>query len=98
MLVSRISRRVLAEHQIALTNEFTKGRTQNPSTHVGIIETELNPRKSIEHCVNVLNTSPRSVLYRDATSAPDDRPVKCPRVIVDGHVDTTFAYIREQFE
>ena len=94
MLVSRISRRVLAEHQIALTNDFANGRSRNPSSHVGIIQTELSPNASIRHCVDVLNRNPCSVLY----GFHKNGVVKCPRVIVDGHVDTTFAYIREQFE
>ncbi|KLO14956.1 alpha-ketoacid dehydrogenase kinase [Schizopora paradoxa] len=107
MLVSRISRRVLAEHHIALTEDFikgsTKGRpgrgalTRNASTHVGIIQTELSPKASIERCVDLLRKYPSSVIYRDPEN-PDSKNVPCPRVVVDGHVDTTFAYIREQFE
>ncbi len=104
MLVSRISRRVLAEHHIALTDDFIKGSskgrpargylTRNASTHVGIIQTELSPKASIERCVDLLRKNPSSAVYRDAET-PD---AVCPRVVVDGHVDTTFAYIREQFE
>lgn len=107
MLVSRISRRVLAEHHIALTDDFVKGSTKgrtgrgaltrNASTRVGIIQTELSPKASIERCVDLLRKNPSSVIYRDA-GTPGPSKVVCPHVVVDGHVDTTFAYIREQFE
>lgn len=101
MLVSRISRRVLAEHHIALTEDFwneknSKTKTKSPA-HVGIVHTELKPKDSIEKCVDLLKASSHSVIY-----ANPDRPAKnkieCPPVVVDGHIDTKFAYIRDQFE
>ncbi|PAV20924.1 alpha-ketoacid dehydrogenase kinase [Pyrrhoderma noxium] len=101
MLISRISRRVLAEHHIALTEDFlrsknkaTSKRTDNKD-HVGIINTELRPKDCIENCANVLRANPRNVVFSDPDTSVQ---MNCPEVIIDGHVDTKFAYIRDQFE
>lgn len=104
MLISRISRRVLAEHHIALTEDFLRSSSKdsNPSRksrtpHVGIINTELSPRRSIEKCAELLQTSPLNVVFADPECAVE-MGLECPRVVVDGHIDTKFAYIRDQFE
>ncbi|KAH8118303.1 alpha-ketoacid dehydrogenase kinase [Phellopilus nigrolimitatus] len=105
MLVSRISRRVLAEHHIALTEEFlrvkrdsdtVKGHTRS-SPHVGIIDTELKPKDIIENCAELLRLSPRGVVYADPEKVADAE-VEFPLIVVDGHLDTKFAYIRDQLE
>src|SRR6267154_4498471 len=57
MLVSRISRRVLAEHHIALSDSVV-GRnniTNKGDGHVGIIYTGLNVEKSVQRCTTLLH-------------------------------------------
>ena len=95
MLVSRISRRVLVEHHIALSNRFA-GHGHTPTDpHVGIIFTGLNVKKSVEKCARLLRERPVGI---------GDRPGHCnhvqdwPDVIVDGYVCTEFPYIREHLE
>ena len=94
MLVSRISRRVLAEHHIALSKSFSEGKSKaNQEPHVGIISTELNIKESIERCARLLAESP---LWSE--EAYHHKSPKHPNVIIEGHTDTKFAYIREHFE
>lgn len=56
MLVSRISRRVLAQHHIALSEVYSgKQKPQDSSEpNVGIITTGLNAKASIEKCASLL--------------------------------------------
>ncbi|KAL1747237.1 branched-chain alpha-ketoacid dehydrogenase [Schizophyllum fasciatum] len=84
MLVSRISRRVLAEHHIALTNNFNGHRLYARDPHVGVIFTGLSVARSVEHCAKLLRRRPSERGW--------------PEVRVDGHMDTKFAYIREHLE
>ncbi|KII95169.1 hypothetical protein PLICRDRAFT_34004 [Plicaturopsis crispa FD-325 SS-3] len=102
MLVSRISRRVLAEHHLALSKSFNErkrgqGRERDTSAdqHVGIIFTALTVRRSIEKCAQLLRERPR-----DIEDGVDEhaRSTSWPEVTIDGHVDTTFSYIREHLE
>ncbi|KAI0638198.1 alpha-ketoacid dehydrogenase kinase N-terminal domain-containing protein [Trametes polyzona] len=97
MLVSRISRRVLAEHHIALT-DFVRSRDQPSGSHesVGIICTGLRVQDSIERCTTYLRRRPHDV-EEDAVSGPLS-DADWSEVIVDGHKDTRFAYIREHLE
>jgi len=95
MLISRISRRVLVEHHIALSDHF-KGRNDTTAEpHVGIIFTGLNVKRSIEKCARQLRKRPADF---------EDWHGEChgieewPDVIVDGHVETGFPYIREHLE
>lgn len=96
MLVSRISRRVLAEHHLALSSAF-HGRDHDPDggDHVGIIYTNLKVKDSIERCVRYLTEA--------ADASPEERiPGKTflrrPNVVIDGQLDTEFSYIREHLE
>ncbi|TRM67523.1 branched-chain alpha-ketoacid dehydrogenase [Schizophyllum amplum] len=84
MLVSRISRRVLAEHHIALTNNFNGHRLYARDPHVGVIFTGLNVARSVEHCAKLLRRRPNEGGW--------------PEVRVDGHTGTSFAYIGEHLE
>jgi len=90
MLVSRISRRVLAEHHIALS-DIHAGRHSEASEepHVGIIFTGLNVRQSIERCAILLKEKPVGVEGNDG---------EWPDVVIDGHVETKFSYIKEHLE
>jgi hypothetical protein len=97
MLISRISRRVLAEHHIALSDFFTNHgeEADNGERHVGIIYTGLNIKRSIDKCTKLLRRHPHRI---------DENPVQVvpcpdwPDVVVDGHLHTNFAYIREHLE
>ncbi|KAK7049499.1 putative protein kinase [Paramarasmius palmivorus] len=95
MLVSRISRRVLAEHHIALSEAYIgqysrSGRRHESEAHVGIIFTAMDLKKSIERCAKLSRQQPIEEEYVSSTSTPE--------VIIDGHVDTKFSYIREHLE
>ncbi|KAF9534300.1 alpha-ketoacid dehydrogenase kinase N-terminal domain-containing protein [Crepidotus variabilis] len=95
MLVSRISRRVLAEHHIALSEGFVgRGQRTDGEPHVGIIFTGLNVKRSVERCARLLRESP--IWIYDEENLPD--PSCWPEVHVEGHVNTSFAYIREHLE
>ncbi|KAJ6539374.1 alpha-ketoacid dehydrogenase kinase N-terminal domain-containing protein [Mycena capillaripes] len=83
MLVSRISRRVLAEHHIALSEIHSGKQAPAPGEpHVGIIFTGLNVKRCIEKCGNLLR----------------QRGNGWPEVQIDGHLETHFAYIKEHLE
>jgi len=94
MLVSRISRRVLVEHHIALSEAYNGRKTLNDEPHVGIIFTGLNVKRSVEHCAHLLRQSP---IWLEDGSA-DSNPTGWPDIEVDGNIDTSFSYIREHLE
>lgn len=96
MLVSRISRRVLAEHHIALSDIFAgRGQESSGEPHVGIIFTGLNVKRSIERCVWLLRERPHNAEDHYGEGLKN---TGWPDVIVDGHLDTNFGYIREHLE
>jgi len=91
MLVSRISRRVLAQHHIALSQVFAgKHKPWDSSEpNVGIITTGLNVKASIEKCARLLR-------YQSLDAEGNaDTPVE---VIVEGDIGMRFSYIREHLE
>lgn len=92
MLVSRISRRVLVEHHIALSDHFVGRGDKVTEPHVGIIFTGLNVKRSIEKCTKLLRNRP--IDYQRKYG----RITEWPDVVVDGHVETEFPYIREHLE
>ena len=95
MLVSRISRRVLAEHHIALSEAYkSRGEKANDDPHVGVIFTGLNVKLCVEHCANLLQQSP--IWLEDGHADPD--LTGWPKIQVDGHIETSFSYIREHLE
>lgn len=96
MLVSRISRRVLAEHHIALSETFMgRGRETNGEPHVGIIFTGLDVKKCVERCTKLLS---ESALWSTDLRVYDGNETRKPEVHIEGHLNTTFAYIREHLE
>ncbi|KAH0840152.1 alpha-ketoacid dehydrogenase kinase [Lanmaoa asiatica] len=95
MLVSRISRRVLAEHHVALTKSLGNNSLEAQDPHVGIIYTALNLKNSVDKCVKLLQNRPYCI-EDDAEECSSNRG--WPEVIVDGHLDTKFSYIREHLE
>jgi pyruvate dehydrogenase kinase 2/3/4 len=94
MLSSRISRRVLAEHHIALSEAFAGhvGESADGEPHVGIIYTGLNVKRSINKCARLLRQRPRRV--EDGF----EEPMQWPEVLIEGHLETKFSYIREHLE
>ena len=98
MLISRISRRVLAEHHIALSETFSgRGRQTNGEPHVGIIFTGLNVKRTVEYCAHLLRESPLWITNSSDPSEDFD-PSRRPNVQIDGHIDTSFSYLREHLE
>lgn len=95
MLVSRISRRVLAEHHVALTKSLGTNSSETPNPHVGIIYTALNIKTSIDKCVELLQNQPYCI-EDDIEESKSDR--RWPEIIVHGYLDTKFSYIREHLE
>lgn len=96
MLVSRVSRRVLAEHHNALTRQVNCGEEPHAGGNVGIISTALEVNECIERCAQYLQHQPYR-LGEDLLSGPLSN-APWPKVIIDGHVKTKFAYIREHLE
>ncbi len=95
MLISRISRRVLAEHHLALSKSFSdRVKHAAGDAHVGIIFTGLNIKRSVEHCTKLLVES--RLWFADISA--DGEPPWQPKIQIDGHIDTTFSYIREHLE
>ncbi|KAJ4478130.1 branched-chain alpha-ketoacid dehydrogenase kinase [Lentinula aciculospora] len=94
MLVSRISRRVLAQHHIALSEIYAGKRKlwESAEPNVGIITTGLNVKVSIEKCANLLRNQ---LLEIEDAEGNAETPVE---VVVEGHVDMRFSYIREHLE
>jgi pyruvate dehydrogenase kinase 2/3/4 len=93
MLVSRISRRVLAEHHIALSDSLAGQRRSgegDEDAHVGLIYTALNVRGCVENCVRWLREKPLDV--------SEDEISQWPEFIIDGHLGARFSYIREHLE
>ena len=97
MLVSRISRRVLAEHHIALSDSVAgRGRgSSEEERHVGIIYTGLNVEKCVRRCAALLHQLARD---SDDPECPNSRDIPWPEVVIEGHTGTQFAYIREHLE
>lgn len=102
MLVSRISRRVLAEHHISLSEIHAGKHDESRASgepHIGIIFTDLNVKRSIERCARLLRERP--VCVDEDFGDEGVRIIKergWPEVVVDGHTEVKFAYIREQLE
>jgi pyruvate dehydrogenase kinase 2/3/4 len=107
MLVSRISRRVLAEHHLALSASFNSHAGESSATdkphhsdNVGIIYTNLSVKSSIEHCVRLLKSRPHHAVDLDKEFIEHGgNPIEdWPDIIIDGHEDTCFSYIKEHLD
>ena len=98
MLVSRISRRVLAEHHLALTQSLMEQeKSPDGGGNVGIIFTGLSVKRSLDKFIRVL-LSTESMPERLRLGLPKQGVYKLPEIVVDGQVDATFSYIREHLE
>ncbi|GBB94660.1 hypothetical protein RclHR1_00240008 [Rhizophagus clarus] len=93
MLRSRISRRVLAEQQINLTENWHDhgyiygADGLGDSINIGIVSTQCDSNDIVERCSHMTRNLCR-LIYK----------VEPPEVIIDNHVDTTFAYIPDHIE
>ncbi|EIN10655.1 alpha-ketoacid dehydrogenase kinase N-terminal domain-containing protein [Punctularia strigosozonata HHB-11173 SS5] len=95
MLVSRLSRRVIVEHHIALSDTYAGRDARGADAHVGIIDTRLDVGRTIQKCSSWLRE-------RHPDAEPDEVPgistVAWPEVVVEGQLATTISYIREHLE
>lgn len=83
MLRSRISRRVITEQHLALSESSQSGGEQE---RIGTIFTNCNPKSIIEKCISLI----------EAKMGGDK---KCPTVIIDGYGSCgDFTYISEHIE
>ncbi|OZJ05459.1 hypothetical protein BZG36_01668 [Bifiguratus adelaidae] len=89
MLRSRISRRVIAEQHLALTQNHHDPSWGDGHVHIGVVFTRCSTQETISKCVRLAQShvSKRFALTSDA-----------PRVDVDGHPDTHFTYIPDHIE
>ncbi|USW51499.1 Putative PDK/BCKDK protein kinase [Septoria linicola] len=98
LLRSRISRRVIAEQHLALTETFhspwhfpnaKKPLTAPEEDFVGEIFLKCNAKEVVEKCAATARD-----LVRDAYGPQ----VAIPEVVIQGHLDTTFPYIPSHLE
>jgi len=98
LLRSRISRRVIAEQHLALTDtfhspfHFPDSSPEHPNAHpdfVGEVFLRCNAKEVVEYCGRLTQK-----LARKAYG--DNAPV--PEIIIEGHLDTIFPYIPSHLE
>ena len=99
MLISRISRRVLVEHHVALTQGLCE-RDDDPDApkHVGIIYTNLSVKESIDKCIRFLKSEEGMYGLRRLEEPTLRGTGIWPEIIIDGHLDARFPYIKEHLE
>lgn len=102
MLVSRLSRRVLVEHHIALSDALAaRSRPDDAAADggcVGIIWTELDVKNCVDKCIHWLKER-KTDIQLDGSISPAQHPAgQWPEVVVEGHFKTKFSYIREHLE
>ncbi|KZV76305.1 alpha-ketoacid dehydrogenase kinase N-terminal domain-containing protein [Peniophora sp. CONT] len=86
MLVSRMSRRVLAHHHIALTDAYNGRNVDDDGEgHVGVIYTGLSLGRSVRKVASILREAEGSQTV-------------WPEVELEGHLDAKFSYIKEHLE
>ncbi|PLW32992.1 hypothetical protein PCANC_21961 [Puccinia coronata f. sp. avenae] len=97
MLYSRISRRVLAEHHIALTRQFLDELSTQPATqsvrYLGVIDTELEIGKVIDKCIHLAQTTLN--LHPLQSSLSSSQAVQ---VHLRGERNGKFAYLPDHLE
>ncbi|KAK3679932.1 putative protein kinase [Recurvomyces mirabilis] len=97
LLRSRISRRVIAEQHLALTETFhspwhfdgKKSSVAPEDEFVGEIFLKCNAREIVEKCAK---------RARELTAKAYGPKVTIPKIILQGHLDTTFPYIPSHLE
>ena len=68
--------------------------------NVGIIHTNLSVKSSIEHCVQLLKSRLHHVvdLGSEYVECGGDPTESWPTILIDGHEDTHFSYIKEHLD
>ncbi|CAG8502829.1 9788_t:CDS:1, partial [Acaulospora morrowiae] len=91
MLRSRISRRVLAEQQIALTENWHDPGygygSDESGEYIGVVSTKCNAKEIVEKCAEMTNNLCKTIYN-----------IESPAVIIDGGNDTVFSYIPDHIE
>ncbi|KAG8926549.1 hypothetical protein FRC00_002804 [Tulasnella sp. 408] len=101
MLVSRISRRVICEHHIALSDTLAGRHPDGTKGHVGVIYNEIKIKDTIERCVKMLKQRPRDMADDEELKSMGARKgaeENWPTFKIDGHLDTKVSYIKEHLE
>ncbi|KAK9240117.1 branched-chain alpha-ketoacid dehydrogenase [Lipomyces kononenkoae] len=83
MLRSRISRRVLTEQHIALTEEFLKDPNFKPTEQVGQVFFQCSAADIVRQCDTLARSLTQSI-HRD---------IPLPELLFEGDVETKFAYV-----
>ncbi len=97
MLVSRISRRVICEHHISLSQTLAGRHPDGAEGHVGIIYNELSVEETLKKCIDLLKERPRDLTddaELKAMGARKGLEENWPIFKFDGHLDTRISYIR----
>ncbi|KAI1771842.1 alpha-ketoacid dehydrogenase kinase [Hypoxylon cercidicola] len=94
ILRSRISRRVIAEQHLALTETFhspwfSPGAKLSEGEFIGEVFIKCIAKDVIEHCAKAIQDLARS-------ANPPDTPI--PEIRVSGHLDASFPYILSHLE
>jgi pyruvate dehydrogenase kinase 2/3/4 len=95
LLRSRISRRVIAEQHLALTETFNApwhfpdATPQSEPDFVGEVFLRCNAKKVIESC---------GVLAQQLTREANGPETAVPEILIEGHLDATFPYILSHLE
>ncbi|KAL6881580.1 branched-chain alpha-ketoacid dehydrogenase [Trichoderma novae-zelandiae] len=94
ILRSRISRRVIAEQHLSLTETFNSpyfspGATLSESDFIGEVFIKCSAKDVISRCAKAVTQLARS------TNGPD---VQVPEVRIDGHLNASFPYILSHLE
>ncbi|KAI1133840.1 alpha-ketoacid dehydrogenase kinase [Hypoxylon sp. FL0543] len=94
ILRSRISRRVIAEQHLALTETFhshwfSPGAKLSESEFIGEVFIKCVAKDVIEHCAKAIQDLARSA------NGPD---TKVPEIKINGHLDASFPYILSHLE
>ncbi|CEJ81268.1 Putative Pyruvate dehydrogenase kinase 2, mitochondrial [[Torrubiella] hemipterigena] len=94
ILKSRISRRVIAEQHLSLTEtynspNFSPGATLSESDFIGEVFIKCSARDVISRCARAITALARS------TNGPD---VPIPEIKILGHLDASFPYILSHLE
>jgi pyruvate dehydrogenase kinase 2/3/4 len=90
MLRSRISRRVIAEQHISLTNSFGSGELNNDqdSSYIGAVFLQCNANDTVLRCGKQAHDLIQELF-------PDN---EMPEIIIEGDKDVTFPYIKSHIE
>ncbi|KPM38362.1 hypothetical protein AK830_g8201 [Neonectria ditissima] len=94
ILRSRISRRVIAEQHLSLTEtfnspHFSPGAKLSEADFIGEVFIKCNAKDVIDRCSKAVTALARS------TNGPD---VQIPEIKVDGHLEASFPYILSHLE